>query len=150
MTIPTEELPDGFDLSLTAVRALPVEKKNLYIIGGKKMDKRFLASLVLPAGMRALLYRNLEPNFSAAQLVDSNDTLQNPERLEPLINEIHKSAKPIIKTVDPQVAHLARAQWPAGPLLFDERIRDDAPSDSRTSHHRSQNRSARQRGGRGA
>jgi len=95
-----EELPDGFDLSLTAVRALPVEKKNLYIIGGKKMDKRFLASLVLPAGMRALLYRNLEPNFSAAQLVDSNDTLQNPERLEPLINEIHKSAKPIIKTVD--------------------------------------------------
>src|SRR5882724_3218410 len=95
-----EELPDGFDLSLTAVRALSVEKKNLYIIGGKKMDKRFLASLVLPAGMRALLYRNLEPNFSAAQLVDSNDTLQNPERLEPLINEIHKSAKPIIKTVD--------------------------------------------------
>ena len=95
-----EELPDGFDLSLTAVRALPVEKKNLYVIGGKKMDKRFLASLVLPAGMRALLYRNLEPNFSAAQLVDSNDTLQNPERLEPLINEIHKSAKPIIKTVD--------------------------------------------------
>jgi len=95
-----EELPDGFDLSLIAVRALPVEKKNLYVIGGKKMDKRFLASLVLPAGMRALLYRNLEPNFSAAQLVDSNDTLQNPERLEPLINEIHKSAKPLIKTVD--------------------------------------------------
>jgi len=95
-----EELPDGFDLSLTVVRALPVEKKNLYIIGGKKMDKRFLASLVLPAGMRALLYRNLEPTFLAAQLVDSSETLQNPERLEPLINEIHKSPKPVIKTVD--------------------------------------------------
>src|SRR5438552_11969967 len=95
-----EELPDGFDLSLTVVRALPVEKKNLYIIGGKKMDKRFLASLVLPAGMRALLYRNLEPNFSAAQLIDSNETLQNPDRFEPVINEIRKSSKPVIKTVD--------------------------------------------------
>ncbi|HLZ13605.1 MAG TPA: ATP-binding protein [Candidatus Acidoferrum sp.] len=95
-----EELPDGFDLSLSVVRALPVEKKNLYVIGGKKMDKRFLASLVLPSGMRALLYRNLDPNFSAAQLVDSNDTLQNPDRFEPLINEIHKSAKPEIKNVD--------------------------------------------------
>ena len=95
-----EELPDGYDLSLTVVRTLPVEKKNLYIIGGKKMDRRFLASLVLPAGMRALLYRNLDPNFSAAQLIDSNDTLQNPDRFEPLINQIHKSTQPIVKTVD--------------------------------------------------
>ncbi|GAC1659699.1 MAG: hypothetical protein NVS9B12_13450 [Vulcanimicrobiaceae bacterium] len=95
-----EELPDGFDLSLTVVRALPVEKKNLYVIGGKRMDRRFLASLVLPAGMRALLYRNLEQNFSAAQLVDASDTLQNGERLEPLINQIRKASQPAVKTVD--------------------------------------------------
>ncbi len=50
--------------------------------------------------MRALLYRNLEPNFSPAQLIDSNETLQNPDRFEPVINEIHKSSKPVIKTVD--------------------------------------------------
>src|SRR5260221_4668933 len=75
-----EELPDGFDLSLTAVRALPVEKKNLYIIGGKKMDKRFLVSLVLPAGMRAVLYRHLQTNFFAAPPLDLNETPQNPER----------------------------------------------------------------------
>jgi two-component system nitrogen regulation sensor histidine kinase NtrY len=95
-----EELPDGFDLSLTVVRALPVAEKNLYIIGGKKMDRRLLASLVLPVGMRALLYRNLDPNFSASQLIDSNDTLQNPERFESLINEIRKQPQPLVKTVD--------------------------------------------------
>jgi signal transduction histidine kinase len=95
-----EELPDGFDLSLTVVRALPVAEKNLYIIGGKKMDRRLLASLVLPAGMRALLYRNLDPNFSAAQLIDSNDTLQNPERFESLINQVRKQPQPLVKTVD--------------------------------------------------
>jgi two-component system nitrogen regulation sensor histidine kinase NtrY len=95
-----EELPDGSDLSLTVVRALPVAEKNLYIIGGKKMDRRLLASLVLPAGMRALLYRNLDPNFSAAQLIDSNDTLQNPERFESLINQIRRQPQPLVKTVD--------------------------------------------------
>jgi two-component system, NtrC family, nitrogen regulation sensor histidine kinase NtrY len=95
-----EELPDGFDLSLTVVRALPVEKKNLYVVGGKRMDRHFLASLVLPAGMRALLYRNLDPNFSASEIIDSNDTLQNPERLEPLINQIRKQSQPLVQTMD--------------------------------------------------
>jgi signal transduction histidine kinase len=95
-----EELPDGFDLSLTVVRALPVEKKNLYVIGGKRMDRRFLASLVLPSGMRALLYRNLDQNFSASQLIDASDTLQSPERLEPLINQIRKASQPAVKTMD--------------------------------------------------
>jgi len=95
-----EELPDGYDLSLTVVRALPVEKKNLYIVGGKKMDRRLLASLVLPAGMRALLYRNLDPSFSTALLLDSNDTLQNADRFEPLINQIRQQTQPMVKTVD--------------------------------------------------
>lgn len=95
-----EELPDGSDLSLTAVRAISVEKKNLYIVGGKRMDRKLLASLVLPAGMRALLYRNLDQNFSASQLIDANDTLQNPERFESLINQVRKQTQPVVKTVD--------------------------------------------------
>jgi len=95
-----EELPDGSDLSLTAVRAISVEKKNLYIVGGKRMDRKLLASLVLPAGMRALLYRNLDQNFSATQLIDANDTLQNPERFESLINQVRKQTQPVVKTVD--------------------------------------------------
>jgi hypothetical protein len=57
-----EELPDGMALSLAAVRALSGGNgKNLYIIGGVRLDQNFLSSLVLPSGMRALLYRNLGP-----------------------------------------------------------------------------------------
>src|SRR5215471_11830679 len=95
-----EETADGSDLSLSVVRSYPVEKKNLYIVGGKRMDRRLLASLVLPSGMRALLYRNLEQNFSPTQLVDANDTLQNPERFESLINQVRKQTQPVVKTVD--------------------------------------------------
>ena len=58
-----EELPDGVALSLAAVRTLTVGEKNLYVIGGRRLDQNFLATLVLPAGMRALLYRNLEPSL---------------------------------------------------------------------------------------
>ena len=53
---PLEELPDGVALSLSVVRMLPVGAKNFYIIGGRRLDQNFLASLVLPAGMRTLLY----------------------------------------------------------------------------------------------
>ncbi len=95
-----EELPDGSDLSLSVVRALKVADKNLYFVAGKRLDRRFLASLVLPTGMRALFYRNLDPNFSVTQLIDSNDTLQNPERFETLVNQIRQQTQPLVKTVN--------------------------------------------------
>jgi hypothetical protein len=66
-----EELPDSVALSLAAVRTLPVGDRTLYVIGGRKLDQNFLASLELPAGMRALLYRNLEPGFVPGALTDS-------------------------------------------------------------------------------
>ena len=50
-----EELPDGVALSLTAVRTQTVGDKSVYIIGGRRLDQNFLATLVLPTGMRALL-----------------------------------------------------------------------------------------------
>jgi signal transduction histidine kinase len=95
-----EELPDGFDLSLTAVRAYPVGDKKTYIIGGKRLDRRFMASLILPAGMHALVYRDLDKDFSAAQLFDSNESLQNADRYEPLINQLRKQSQPMVKTMD--------------------------------------------------
>src|SRR5579863_7464593 len=57
-----EDLPDGSALSLTAVRSLSGgNDKNLYIVGGRRLDQNFLSTLVLPSGMRALLYLNLNP-----------------------------------------------------------------------------------------
>jgi two-component system, NtrC family, nitrogen regulation sensor histidine kinase NtrY len=99
-----EELPDGVALSLTAVRTLPVGEKNFYIIGGRRLDQNFLASLVLPSGMRALLYRNLEPNFVATALTDASGTVPNAESFQPLIEQIQKQprddAKTIVSTIE--------------------------------------------------
>src|SRR5271168_2814821 len=58
-----EELPTEVALSLTVVRTQPNVPKPFYIVGGRRLDKKFLESLVLPAGMRTLIYTNLEQAF---------------------------------------------------------------------------------------
>jgi signal transduction histidine kinase len=96
-----EELPDGEALSLTVVRTLPGgNDKDMYIIGGKRLDQNFLASLVPPAGTRALLYRNLEQGFVPSSLTDVNGSFDQADRLRPLIEEIRKQPKPLVRTID--------------------------------------------------
>jgi len=96
-----EELPDGVALSLTVVRTLPVGDKNFYIIGGRRLDQNFLASLVLPAGMRTLLYQNLEPGFALAELTDAGGAVQQPERYTSLIEQSKKQPqRPVISTIN--------------------------------------------------
>ena len=96
-----EELPDGVALSMTVVRTLPVGDKNFYIIGGRRLDQNFLASLVLPVGMRTLLYQNLEPGFAPAELTDANGAAPHAERYLPLIERSQKQPqKPVSGTID--------------------------------------------------
>jgi two-component system nitrogen regulation sensor histidine kinase NtrY len=96
-----EELPDGVELALTVVRTLSGgNERNLYIIGGRKLDQNFLASLVLPAGMRALLYRNLEQNFVASALTDVNGSVPQADRFQPLIEQIQKQPQSFVKTMN--------------------------------------------------
>ena len=57
------DTPDAVDLGLLAVRTVRVGDKRLFLIGGQRLDQNFLATLVLPEGMRTLLYRNLEQGF---------------------------------------------------------------------------------------
>jgi signal transduction histidine kinase len=96
-----EELPDGVALSLTVVRTLAGgNDKEMYIIGGRRLDQNFLASLVPPAGTRALLYRNLEQGFVPSSLTDVNGSFEQADRLRPLIEEIQKQPKPLVRTID--------------------------------------------------
>jgi len=99
-----EELPDGVELSLTVVRALPVGDKTLYIVGGRRVDQHFLASLALPEGMRALLYRNLEPNFTPTALTDKDGAVAQADRFQPLIELVQKQsraqAEPLVQRID--------------------------------------------------
>jgi two-component system nitrogen regulation sensor histidine kinase NtrY len=113
-----EELPDGVALSLTAVRSLSGgNDKNLYIIGGRRLDQNFLSSLVLPSGMRALLYRNLEPAFVPAALSDTTGAVNQPERLQPLIDQIRWQPQSLVRTIDWTSDAASAETFHAMPLL---------------------------------
>ena len=49
----------GMTLALAAVRAVPAGDRRMYVVGGQRLDEEFLSTLVLPKGMRALLWRDL-------------------------------------------------------------------------------------------
>ena len=76
---------DGPALALMAVAAVRVGDKNLFVVGGERMGKEFLASLVLPSEMRALLYLNLDPTFQPGNLIDAAGPANEAERFAPLI-----------------------------------------------------------------
>jgi two-component system nitrogen regulation sensor histidine kinase NtrY len=111
-----EELPDGVALSLTAVRTQTVGEKSVYVIGGRRLDQNFLASLVLPTGMRALLYRNLEPNFVPTSLTDAGGIVPQADQFQALIEQVQKQAQPdmVVKTIqwtsDPASAEIFHAR----------------------------------------
>ncbi len=95
-----EELPTDVALSLSVVRTQPNVPKPFYIIGGRRLDKKFLESLVLPAGMRALIYSNLEPSFVPAALIATKGEVEQPERFAPLVEQIQKQAHPLVRTFE--------------------------------------------------
>ncbi len=85
-----EELPDGVALSLSAIRRVEVGDKPLFVIGGRRLDRDFLGSLELPAGMRAMLYRNLAKGFSPELLIAPSGSVPHPNLLAPLIEQIQR------------------------------------------------------------
>jgi signal transduction histidine kinase len=96
-----EELPAEVALSLCAVRIQPNAPKPFYIIGGRRLDKNFLASLVLPAGMRALIYTNLDPSFSPTSLLGEKIDADQADRFAPLVEQLQKQPEqPLVRTID--------------------------------------------------
>ncbi len=94
-----EELADGAALGLCALRELRVGEKPLYVIGGRRLDKNFLASLELPSGMRVLFYQNLGTGFDPQLLIDTGGTVQQPDRIAPLIQLVQQQGKETQKVV---------------------------------------------------
>jgi signal transduction histidine kinase len=92
-----EELPDGVTVSLVAVGTARAGDRKLYVAGGQPLDREFLSSLVLPEGMRVLLYRNLEERFSPAELVGGQ--VEDLPRVRPLIEEVQQRKREIGRTL---------------------------------------------------
>jgi len=85
-----EELPDGAALGLCAVREVAVGDTPLFVIGGRRLDKDFLASLELPAGARVMFYQNLSGGFSSQLLIDASGTLPQADVIAPLIQRVQQ------------------------------------------------------------
>ena len=88
-----EELPEGSALGVMAVRQVSADGTSLYVIGGRRVDKDFLASLDLPAGMRAFFYQNTTSDFSPQLLIDVSGVVQQPERITPLIQQVQQQRR---------------------------------------------------------
>lgn len=94
-----EELPTEVAVSLSVVRTQPNAPKPFYIIGGRRLDKNFLASLVLPAGMRALIYTNLDPAFASTSLLGEKIEPGQGDRFAPLVEQMQKQPQPLVRAI---------------------------------------------------
>jgi signal transduction histidine kinase len=100
----------GPAVALLAVSTVRVGDRNLYIVGGERLGREFLGSLVLPVGMHALLYLNLENKFQPADLVDENGPIDQAERFAPFTEKEMKQPTErkftINRTADPKEAEV--------------------------------------------
>ena len=99
-----EDLQDGTALGLFAVRATRVGEHPVYVIGGRRLDKSFLAGLDMPVGMRALLYQNRGERFAPELLVDPSasaaaESMRPAEKLEPLVDAVRQSKQEMTSLV---------------------------------------------------
>jgi two-component system nitrogen regulation sensor histidine kinase NtrY len=94
------EMPDNVDLGLLAVRTVRVGEKHFYLIGGQRLNQDFLATLVLPESMRAVLYRNLEQGFVASELTDLHGQVAQANLFAPLITEVQRTRRELQKTIN--------------------------------------------------
>lgn len=91
-----EETPAGPALGLFSVRNLPSAEHGLFMIGGIRLDRTFLSTLDLPAGMRVLLYENLDSgagNFSPQHLIASSEPSGNELALAALVQRVQRDGK---------------------------------------------------------
>lgn len=87
---------DGPAIGLLYVDTVRVGDKNLYVLGGERLGKEFLGSMVLPEGMRALLYLNLEDSFSTDNLIDPSGPVARGERFASIVDQ--ERARPTQRT----------------------------------------------------
>jgi signal transduction histidine kinase len=112
-------LPEGATLGLLSVRAVKMGDSPIYVVGGTRLDRDFLSSLTLPAGMRALLYRASSPEFSTQDVLGPNGSVEHADRLAPLIADVRESSRDVSRTIDWSGDAAAGESFHAMPLKSD-------------------------------
>jgi two-component system, NtrC family, nitrogen regulation sensor histidine kinase NtrY len=93
------DLPDGVAVGLLAAQPLQLGETSLWVSGGKRLDKEFLAALSLPEGMRALLYLNLDASFSAQNLTSTTGVVAEAAELAGFIGQARLQNSELTKTI---------------------------------------------------
>jgi len=89
-----EDLSSGSRLGLFAVRVSPIAEAPMYVIGGLRLDQTSIASLGLPAGMRAMLYQTAGTGFSPQMLTAvSSANASDSEKLAALIQQVQQQGR---------------------------------------------------------
>ncbi|MFB3827565.1 MAG: ATP-binding protein [Bryobacteraceae bacterium] len=95
-----QELPDETVLGLMAVRLVSAADRKLYVAGGEQLDREFLRSLSLPAGLRLLLYRDLSRDFSPRLVTDAEGPVAGAGKLAPVIDRVRRQGRELTATVN--------------------------------------------------
>jgi len=98
-----EETPSGAELGLFVVHAIPVAEHKIFVIGGLRLDQSFLASIDLPAGMRALLYENLDyasDRFVREHLIGASGSPHDPMAFAPIVQQVLRGGKEATSIVE--------------------------------------------------
>ena len=106
-----EDLPSETALALVCVRVAREADQKLYVIGGEALDREFLSSLVLPAGMRALLYR--EPQ----SVISASGPLPETAPLAPLLEAMRRQRSETTRTVQWSTDAASAETFHAMPLI---------------------------------
>jgi two-component system, NtrC family, nitrogen regulation sensor histidine kinase NtrY len=100
-----EEMQDATAVGLFAVRTAHGGEPPVYVIGGRWLDKHFLANLELPTDTRALLYQNRSEKFSPDLVLDASggaspsSDARPAEKLAPLIEAVRQYNEEMTATV---------------------------------------------------
>lgn len=85
-----EDLSDGSSqVGLFAVRKV---QSSIYVVGGTKLDRDFLASLPVPPGTEVYLYRNTGTGYDTRNLVATEDEVPAAENYKTLIETARRKA----------------------------------------------------------
>lgn len=87
-----EALPDGSaQIGLFAVRLVHGNEQPVSLIGGKKLDRSFLAALPVPAGSQVFLYQNFGTAFDRSNLIGVNGEVPEATFYQGLIDHARSS-----------------------------------------------------------
>jgi signal transduction histidine kinase len=93
------EIGNDVTLGLMATRAVGTGDARIFVIGGRRLDDQFVKTLVVPEGMRVVLYRNVAPDLSSRQFVDASGVVADAQPLAPLVATVRQTRQDARATI---------------------------------------------------